>query len=161
MGGPVSGEAAPVLPGEPRAERLAAGGRSLRALIWLAAEKPSLKREYSSLWTGWTRFYPPTTGYSWGETRQGIARRRAPPRAHKSRARRLSSRPCQDDSHSLCEWGPACLESDTTTLILCADEVWRERRSESCILRFHADRDVASWSSRSIGEEAVLRRRRR
>lgn len=29
--------------------------------------------------------------------------------------------------------GQACHESDTMALILCADEVWRERRSEFCI----------------------------
>ncbi|TRY97859.1 hypothetical protein DNTS_034109 [Danionella cerebrum] len=44
--------------------------------------------------------------------------------------RRSSSRPCQDDPHSLCERGRACHESDTMALILCADEVWRGRRSE-------------------------------
>ncbi|KAL1253058.1 hypothetical protein QQF64_017751 [Cirrhinus molitorella] len=47
--------------------------------------------------------------------------------------RRSSSRPCQDDPHSLCERGQACHESDTMALILCADEVWRGRRSEFCL----------------------------
>ncbi len=47
--------------------------------------------------------------------------------------RRSSSRPCQDDPHSLCERGQVCHESDTMALILCADEVWRGRRSEFCL----------------------------
>lgn len=61
---------------------------------------------------------------------------------------RLLSRPCQDDSHSLCEWGQVCHKSDTSTLILCADEVWRGRRSEFCVLWFHRA-NVAPWSTRS------------
>lgn len=98
-------------------------------------------------------------GYSWG----GFTSRQhgAGPRGRPWH-RRLLSRPCQDDSHSLCEWGQVCHKSDTSTLILCADEVWRGRRSEFCVLWFHRA-NVASWSTRSrrrsgAEEEAFLKR---
>lgn len=72
--------------------------------------------------------------------------------------RRLLYRPCQGDSHSLCEWGQVCHESDKRTLILCADEVWRERRSEFCIL-WSTERE-SHVEARAVGDEAVLRKKR-
>lgn len=106
---------------------------SPRALIWtftlLCWDAVNLE-EYSAhpLKQGWWCFHIP--GCSWGGWTVQAARGRP---EWPSRLRRSSSRPCQDDPHSLCEWGQVCHESDTMALILCADEVWRERRSEFCL----------------------------
>lgn len=43
-----------------------------------------------------------------------------------------------------------------TALILCADEVWRERRSEICIL--WSKEQTSHVEARAVGEEAVPRR---
>lgn len=79
----------------------------------------------------WMR--PPEEDYRPGSTAPGPGPRTPGPCTAAVNGR-LSSRPCQDDSHSLCERGQACHESDSSTLILCADEVWRGRRSDCCVL---------------------------
>ena len=133
LGGPVHGEVAAVLWGEPCSQRLGSRDQPPRAL------SPT-EHCLSTCWNNHKMeilhpleafYFLKSPDWTDGSSRGGFPRSiygqngSAGPGLDPP-LRGLSSRPCQDDSHSLCEWGPVCHERHTQTLILCADEVWRE-----------------------------------